>query len=112
MRNFTWVALAGCSSALFLGVTNALSQNVAPMPLLWVAPLALYLISFALCFDREGLFKPALYRILIPPALIALLWAASDPKATCLGRHCGLFSRAVHRMHVLPRPAFDAQACR
>ncbi len=66
-RNVTWIALAGCSSALFLGVTTALCQNIAPIPLLWVAPLAVYLLSFALCFDHENFFKPALYRVLLPP---------------------------------------------
>jgi hypothetical protein len=37
-----WVALAACASALLVSVTNHLSANVAPIPLLWVVPLALY----------------------------------------------------------------------
>jgi len=48
-RSLAWIALAACSSALLLSVTNGLSQNIAPVPLLWIAPLALYLLSFVVC---------------------------------------------------------------
>src|SRR5437764_5659603 len=73
-RNLTWVALAACSSAMLIAVTNNLCQNIAPMPLLWIAPLSIYLISFVLCFDHDGLFQPAVFRVLTPPALIGLVW--------------------------------------
>lgn len=46
-----WVALAADASALLLGITNYLSQNVAPVPLLWILPLSLYLLSMILCFE-------------------------------------------------------------
>jgi hypothetical protein len=49
-----WVALAACASVLLISITNHLSQNVAPIPLLWVIPLALYLLSFILCFESDG----------------------------------------------------------
>jgi len=60
-----WTALSACASALLLAITNHLSQNVAPIPFLWVLPLAVYLLSFILCFDREkvyhrGVFLPLL----------------------------------------------------
>lgn len=47
---WTWVALALAPSSLMLGVTTYLSTEVAPMPLLWAAPLALYLLSLMLAF--------------------------------------------------------------
>lgn len=49
-----WVALAACASVLLISITNHLSQNVAPIPLLWVIPLALYLLSFIVCFESDG----------------------------------------------------------
>ncbi|HZU27168.1 MAG TPA: fused MFS/spermidine synthase [Bryobacteraceae bacterium] len=49
-----WVSLAACASVLLVSITNHLSQNVAPIPLLWVIPLALYLLSFILCFESDG----------------------------------------------------------
>jgi hypothetical protein len=51
---FLWVALAACASVLLISITNHLSQNVAPIPLLWVIPLALYLLSFIICFESDG----------------------------------------------------------
>jgi SAM-dependent methyltransferase len=52
-----WIALAACASTLLLAVTNHLSQNVAAIPFLWVLPLALYLLSFILCFDGDGWYR-------------------------------------------------------
>jgi hypothetical protein len=52
-----WVGLAASASTLLLAVTNHLSQNVAAIPFLWVLPLALYLLSFILCFDGDGWYK-------------------------------------------------------
>lgn len=47
----TWVIFAACPSILFLAVTNQLTQDVAPVPFLWVLPLVLYLLTFAICFE-------------------------------------------------------------
>ncbi len=46
----SWIALAACASTLLLAVTNHLSQDVAAIPFLWILPLALYLLTFILCF--------------------------------------------------------------
>ncbi len=48
------IALPACATALLLAVTNHLTQNVAPVPFLWVVPLALYLLSFVLTFGRRS----------------------------------------------------------
>ena len=52
-----WLALAACGSMILLAATNHLSQNVAPVPLLWVVPLALYLLSFALVFAKHHFYS-------------------------------------------------------
>ena len=64
-----WVSLAACASVLLVSITNHLSQNVAPIPLLWVIPLALYLFSFILCFESDKIYQ----RWLFVPALAPLL---------------------------------------
>ena len=64
-----WVCLAACASVLLVSLTNHLSQNVAPIPLLWVIPLALYLLSFILCFESDKIYQ----RWLFIPALAPLL---------------------------------------
>ncbi len=50
---FLWLALAACGSVLLLATTNQLCQDVAVVPLLWILPLALYLLTFILCFHHE-----------------------------------------------------------
>src|SRR5215471_11976556 len=64
-----WLALAACGSALMMGVTNHLSQNVAPIPLLWILPLGIYLFSFVLCFDMEKIYQRQIW---IPAMLVGL----------------------------------------
>ncbi len=45
-----WFLLAAAGPVLFLSVTNILTYEVAPVPLLWVVPLCIYLLSYALNF--------------------------------------------------------------
>jgi spermidine synthase len=56
-----WVAFAACASILLLAVSSHLTQNVAPIPLLWVAPLSLYLLSFILCFESDRIYNRAIF---------------------------------------------------
>ena len=51
-RMLLWLLLSGVGSVLFLAATNQLSQDVAAVPLLWALPLAIYLLTFIICFDR------------------------------------------------------------
>jgi hypothetical protein len=60
-----WIALAAVASVMLLATTNQVCQQVAVVPFLWVLPLAIYLLSFIICFDnqrwyRRGVFHPAL----------------------------------------------------
>ena len=64
-----WVSLAACASVLLIAITNHMSQNVAPIPLLWVLPLALYLLTFILCFESERYYRRWLFIPLLFPAL-------------------------------------------
>lgn len=49
-----WVLLAFVPSSLILGTTQYLTSDIAAVPLLWVAPLAAYLVSFIVAFSRFG----------------------------------------------------------
>lgn len=53
-----WLLLPACASALLIAVTNQLTQDVAAIPLLWVVPLSLYLVTFILCFGDERAYQP------------------------------------------------------
>jgi spermidine synthase len=49
-----WIGMAAIPSALMIGTTTYLSTDVAAVPLLWVIPLALYLLSFVVAFGRRS----------------------------------------------------------
>jgi hypothetical protein len=51
-RRVRWVLLAAVPSSLMLGVTSYISTDLSPFPLVWVVPLALYLLSFILVFMK------------------------------------------------------------
>ena len=71
-----WIALAACASILLLALTSHLTQNIAPIPLLWIAPLSLYLLSFILCFESDRIYNRAIFLPLLVAALYLL--ARSD----------------------------------
>src|SRR4029077_20432379 len=50
LQEIKWLALAFIPSSLMLGVTTALTTELPPIPLLWILPLAMYLLSFVLVF--------------------------------------------------------------
>ena len=56
-----WIALSAAGSMLLLAVSNHITQNVASVPLLWILPLTLYLLTFILTFDGTGWYKRAGY---------------------------------------------------
>lgn len=90
-----WLALATLGSVMLLAATNLISQEVAVIPLLWVLPLCLYLLSFILCFENErwyrrGFFHP-FYAI---SAMLALEAWALGPNAR-LGAQIIVFSAAM-----------------
>ena len=69
-----WVFLATCASVLLVSVTNHMSQNVAPIPLLWVLPLAIYLLTFIFAFESDRIYQRWLFIPLLAPALAAMAY--------------------------------------
>jgi hypothetical protein len=63
-----WFALAAIPSSLMLGVTTYVTTDLGSAPFLWVAPLALYLVTFIIAFQQ----RPA-----IPPHIALLLQAGA-----------------------------------
>jgi spermidine synthase len=65
-----WLALAFVPSSLLLGTTNYISIDIASVPLLWVIPLALYLVSFIIVFSK---YNDAVHKwmLLLQPWVVA-----------------------------------------
>jgi hypothetical protein len=76
-----WLALAACGSMLLLTVTNHLTQNVAPVPLLWVLPLSIYLLTFTLVFSRRRFYKRWIFIRLVAVMLGAMGYALWDARS-------------------------------
>jgi hypothetical protein len=73
-----WVAMAFVPASLMLGVTSYLTTDLAPIPLIWIIPLSLYLFSFVLVFSTRGgrvrqLMGRALPILALPTVLTILL---------------------------------------
>ena len=73
-----WLVLATIGSVLLLAVTNHLTQNVASVPLLWLAPLTLYLASFILTFEGRGWYRPEWLWPFVLVWLAGMAWLLVD----------------------------------
>ena len=69
-----WFALAMSASTLLLAVTNHMLRNIAAIPLFWVVPLSLYLISFIICFDNPRWYYRPLWYALFAAASGAMMY--------------------------------------
>lgn len=79
-QRLRWLALSFAPSSLLLGVTAFISTDLAAVPLLWVIPLALYLITFVLVFSRAAwVFRWAM--VWLQPFLVAALAAVFHSSA-------------------------------
>jgi SAM-dependent methyltransferase len=81
-RALKWLAPAAVGSMLLLSITNQLAENVAPIPLLWVLPLALYLVTFILAFNPIPLYSRKAAAFLLPVALGGLGYGVYNPQMT------------------------------
>jgi hypothetical protein len=72
-----WIVLSLTGTGMLLAVTNELCQNVAVVPLLWIVPLTVYLITFIVCFS--GLYRRSLFMWVLLAALGAMSWLALQP---------------------------------
>jgi SAM-dependent methyltransferase len=112
-RQVLWCTLAGTGSVLLLAITNYITQNIAAVPLLWIVPLTLYLLTFILCFDGRGWYKRDIMLAMLSAALGVMAWTLADPSLTHelqiqVGVFCvGLFLACMfcHGELVLLKPA-------
>ncbi|MDB5648315.1 fused MFS/spermidine synthase [Methylobacterium sp.] len=92
-ERFGWVARAFVPSGLLVSVTAHISTDVAAAPLLWVVPLALFLLTFVLAFrERMVPSQPVLSGLQILGTTAALFpTIAAAPLFVGLALHLGLF---------------------
>lgn len=96
----TWVLYAFVPSALLLATTSWITTDVSPAPLLWVVPLALYLVTFIIAFGSWSgrlprLGESALYISLLAVAFIV----ASRHVKVALPFHIAAFFMVTLALH-------------
>jgi len=80
LRRVQWILLPAFASLALLATTNHVCQDVAVIPFLWVVPLALYLVTFIICFDhprwylRPAWAVPAMLAIFLASGLYEMPW--------------------------------------
>ena len=85
-----WMAQAAVPSALLIAVTAHISTDVAAVPLLWVGPLALYLLTFVIVFARRPIIPHRLVVALQPLFVILLVGVIIvDPLKSVFGTFLG-----------------------
>ncbi len=79
LTRWLWLALPGLASWLLLATTNHITQNIAAMPFLWIAPLVVYLLSFVLTFESDRWYRR---RLFVPLGAVTLLVSAYGLQAS------------------------------
>jgi hypothetical protein len=102
-RRARWVALAFVPSSLMLGVTSYLSTDIAAVPLLWIVPLWLYLLTFVVTFgskgDRARVIANRALPLLILPLALMMVAQVKGPLSAVIPVHLLVFLAAALLCH-------------
>ena len=102
-RRFRWMLCAFAPSSLMLSVTTYLSTNIAPVPLLWVIPLAIYLASLILVFARRPFLPHGMvlrvFRVAALPLAIVIILQTKQPIWLLVPLHLVSFFTAALACH-------------
>lgn len=102
MAWWLWPALA-CT--LLMAVTNHLCQDLAVVPLLWIAPLSLYLLTFIICFDRQQWYHRGGFSL---AAVLAVLVLSYLPLAGYFERFYGELGFTLQIAHLAKHVMVEA----
>jgi hypothetical protein len=101
-----WLALAFVPSSLLLSVTQVITTDIAPVPGLWVLPLAIYLLTFIVAFGRSPQWLHSFIELITPIVVLAFLFwnLANFPKpeslAVLLAMHVAVFLLVALNCHL------------
>ncbi|PWT86447.1 MAG: hypothetical protein C5B57_01055 [Blastocatellia bacterium] len=102
-RRSRWLALAFVPSSLMLGVTSYMSTDIAAVPLLWVVPLWLYLLTFVVTFGSKGDTARVLANRFLPlavlPLTLVMIARLHGPVSAIVPLHLFVFATAAMLCH-------------
>jgi hypothetical protein len=88
---FLWFALAASASVVFLATTNQVCQDIAVVPLLWILPLGIYLLSFILCFEHRRWYPRTWFHAIFGLALFAACFVLYDGGLGSIFMQAGIY---------------------
>lgn len=81
-----WFSLSALGSLMLVAISRFITADLAPAPMLWMLPLAVYLLSFVICFDHPRWYRPGLFHpLLLAATLFTLMFYRG------LGLHLWMF---------------------
>jgi hypothetical protein len=86
-----WVSLSACASIMFLATTNQICQDVGVVPLLWILPLSVYLLSFVLCFEQKNWYSRSWFHPGIGLAVCAACFVLYDGELGNIFAQIGIY---------------------
>ncbi|MDP3072968.1 MAG: fused MFS/spermidine synthase [Opitutaceae bacterium] len=92
IQRLLWMALPACGSVLLLAVTNKMCQDVAVIPFLWVLLLALYLVTFIICFDSPRWYSRFYWTLALAVATVLACVALHEGADMPIVRQVAIYS--------------------
>ena len=78
-RRLLWLAFPAIACLELLAITAKITQDIAAIPFLWILPLAIYLLTFIICFDSHRWYKHSIFVLLFIAAIGATVWQRLQP---------------------------------
>jgi len=102
-RRLRWVLLSLVPASLMLGVTTYLSTDIAAVPLMWIVPLAIYLVTFVVAFSgmgrRAGASAARVAPILVVTLVTCMAAQIRGPLPIVMSLHLAAFGALALRCH-------------
>jgi hypothetical protein len=102
-RRGYWVLLSAIPSSLMLGVTTYVSTDVSSVPLIWIIPLTLYLLTFVFAFGRKqwisAYWMGRIASLLILVIAVTVVTGANDPPGVIIPMHLLTFGAVAMFCH-------------
>ncbi len=95
LARFFWLTLPAVASVLLVATTSKLCVDVAVIPFLWVLPLALYLLSFIVCFDHPRWYARGVFAALFVVACVAIGYFISSGLHAPIAQQIVAYSAAL-----------------
>lgn len=101
MTRVRWIALAAFGSMALVATSNHISVETAVTPLLWLAPLSLYLVTFIIAFERPNWYAPRWWGLACVLSMLAFMlhlcdtWTPQDDVLAWFGLDDGILKGSL-----------------